>query len=472
MPVTDILYDKGGAVYNVKAYGAVGDGVADDTAAIQAAITAATLQISNNSATAVSAKGSIVYFPMGIYKITSTLHLSSGVSIRGAGMRTTQLRFFLSTTADGLVWDQGNEGAGMFHVGAFLEDIDLMTWNRDTSDQSARDLVVLQSWLSFAINRVRIYAANRYNLRIDDCVNISAFHLESLEARTSNLYVGSAVAEGYSTTVRFVGCYFQGTQSGPGADVAGYGLSFDQCIFESCGRQTGAGSYGCRVRWGTAAFVAPYFENNPDWEIIAGTVLQPGNQGTAITVINPTITPGTKVTGAGGLRFERGTATVIGGNYGPSPHPISFSNGMDHVYVAAKTYPGKPEVDSPGSLKTLPGTVLYTDPPSGQIIQTGIAGYEIGGGDLIKKHISVTPPNWATGVVPQGGTATTTNSVPGAAMGDTVVVGGRHLGGAYPAGVLFFGAADTNQVIVTMLNQTGGTLNNMVPQLRLDVWKH
>ena len=47
--------------------------------------------------------------------------------------------------------------------------------------------------------------------------------------------------------------------------------------------------------------------------------------------------------------------------------------------------------------------------------------------------------------MPHGGTATTTISVPGAAMGDTVVVGGRHLGGAYPAGLLFFGAADNNR---------------------------
>ncbi|HEU0077750.1 MAG TPA: hypothetical protein VFQ76_08900, partial [Longimicrobiaceae bacterium] len=384
---------------------------------------------------------------------------------------------FLSTTADGLVWDQGNEAAGIHHVGAFLEDIDLMTWNRDASGQSARDLVVLQSWLSFAINRVRLYAANRYNLRVNDCVNISVFHLESLEAGTSNLYVGSAVSEGYSTTVRFVGCYFQGTQSGPGADVAGYGLSFEQCIFESCGRQTGAGSYGCRVRWGTAVFVTPYFENNPDWEIIAGTVLQPGNQGTAVTVINPTITPGAKVEEAGGVRFERGTATVIGGNFGPSPHPISFSNGMDHVYVAAKTYPGKPEVDSPGSLKTIPGTVLYTDPPSGQLIQTGLAGYEIGGGDLIKKHISVqdstTVPNPL--MIPFDAVASYDIYAPGTSYGDTVAASMATINGVLPIGTLISASAGNNFVRVTIFNRypgPGGTITLVNPVVRVDVWKH
>ncbi|HYH82393.1 MAG TPA: glycosyl hydrolase family 28-related protein [Longimicrobium sp.] len=473
--VEGVLYDKGGAVFNVKHsdFGAVGDGTTDDTLAIQAAITAATLQLSNNAATAVSAKGSIVYFPMGIYKISSTLHLSSGVSIRGAGMRTTQLKFYLSTGDDGLVWDQGNE-TSPYHVGAFLEDIDLMTAGRDTTGQSARDLVVLQSWQSFSINRARIYAAYRNNLLINDSVNITAVHLESYEAGQSNLYVGSASSEGYTTTARFVGCYFQGTQDGPGADVAGYGLSFEQCIFESCGRRTPAGAYGVRVRWGTAAFVSPYFENNRDWELIAGTEAPSGAQETAVTVINPVFTPASnKLTGKGGVRFERGSATLVGGNYGTGPHPMSFSTAMNHVFVSAKSYPNAPEVDAPGSLKLLPGTVLYTDPPSGQWIVTGAAGYEIGGGDLIKKHLSTTAA-WTPGVVANGATAQVVVTVAGASYGDTVVVSFNHQGAGLGSGVILFGSVSGsgNAVAVTLLNVSGSSLTFLSGTLRVDVWKH
>jgi hypothetical protein len=68
------VWDKGGAVYNVKAYGAVGDGTTDDTAAIQAAYNA------------VPATGGDVIFPPGTYLITTGLSFSKpGVRLIGLG---------------------------------------------------------------------------------------------------------------------------------------------------------------------------------------------------------------------------------------------------------------------------------------------------------------------------------------------------------------------------------------------------
>jgi len=60
---------------SVKDYGAVGDGVTDDTASIQAAI--------NDAATA---GGNVVFFPPGTYAVTQlTLNNQSNVQLRGAG---------------------------------------------------------------------------------------------------------------------------------------------------------------------------------------------------------------------------------------------------------------------------------------------------------------------------------------------------------------------------------------------------
>lgn len=67
------------AVIDVKGhFGAAGDGVTDDTAAIQAAINAA---------------GTVVYFPPGTYKISSVLTIAnSGTTLRGSGKGTTTIR--------------------------------------------------------------------------------------------------------------------------------------------------------------------------------------------------------------------------------------------------------------------------------------------------------------------------------------------------------------------------------------------
>lgn len=59
---------------SVKDYGAVGDGVNDDTEAIQAAIDALA-----------SVQGGTVFFPVGFYLITDSLVISNGIMLRGEG---------------------------------------------------------------------------------------------------------------------------------------------------------------------------------------------------------------------------------------------------------------------------------------------------------------------------------------------------------------------------------------------------
>jgi len=69
--------------YNVKGYGAVGDGIVDDTAAIQAAKTAL-----------LTSGGGILYIPNGLYKITSTILFDltivglHGIEVRGNSGRS------------------------------------------------------------------------------------------------------------------------------------------------------------------------------------------------------------------------------------------------------------------------------------------------------------------------------------------------------------------------------------------------
>lgn len=81
-----------GILYNVTSspYLALGDGLNDDTSAIQAAIDAAS-----------TAGGGIVWIPFGTYRLTTTLTLKNGVSIIGAGPKSA--KFSIETAGTALV---------------------------------------------------------------------------------------------------------------------------------------------------------------------------------------------------------------------------------------------------------------------------------------------------------------------------------------------------------------------------------
>lgn len=101
-------------VYNVKAYGAVGDGVTDDTVAIQAAITAAG---------APGGAAGTVHIPRGYYKVSATLVTEGlGCTIRGDGMFSTYL-----------MWDGADPSTPMFRFGWKWQRLDSLYIGGDCS---------------------------------------------------------------------------------------------------------------------------------------------------------------------------------------------------------------------------------------------------------------------------------------------------------------------------------------------------
>ncbi len=94
-----------GPIVDVRAYGATNDASTDSTAAIQAAIDAAYLNLGN-------AVGGIVYIPAGIYYVSATLNITnSRIHIYGAGKNATFITF--NPGSAGLPVFHFNGGAGV-----------------------------------------------------------------------------------------------------------------------------------------------------------------------------------------------------------------------------------------------------------------------------------------------------------------------------------------------------------------------
>ncbi len=75
---------------SVKAFGAIGDGLADDTDAIQRAIDSLYLNGTGHSAD--EAQRAILYFPPGVYIVSDTIHLPPYATLLGSGKTNTIIR--------------------------------------------------------------------------------------------------------------------------------------------------------------------------------------------------------------------------------------------------------------------------------------------------------------------------------------------------------------------------------------------
>lgn len=89
--------------FSVKDFGAVGDGVTDDTAAIQAALNAA--EASGSSVNVPQPWQSEVIFPSGNYLITDTLDVPRGIVLRGTNAHTHSACIINQTTANKYIFN-------------------------------------------------------------------------------------------------------------------------------------------------------------------------------------------------------------------------------------------------------------------------------------------------------------------------------------------------------------------------------
>lgn len=193
MSLTKVTYSMiQGATVSVLDYGAVGDGAADDTAAIIAAVAAA--------------NGGIVSFPKGEYRITGTITVTTpGTSFIGEGSESTKITN--DSTSNALVFGNGSiEMAGCTVQGLTIEGDNasgIGFWGRIfASGSGLNDVQIIGGSIGAKLDVC--YAMRMYNVRVRNTVG------DGIQANTqchNTMLIGSKVQVCGGNGLSVDGCY-------------------------------------------------------------------------------------------------------------------------------------------------------------------------------------------------------------------------------------------------------------------------
>ncbi len=312
---------------SVKDFGAVGDGVTDDTAAIQAALIAA------------ADKGQAVFAPAGIYLITDTIYCGPNTYLYGEG---TWNAVSADSPVRGTVFKSTTSGIKFFYALA-LSDLPVgISWPTSSNANSAhsfklRDLTI---WGNQTTQR-GIEVGNNYpvtqvglsNITIRDC-QIGVNLVAAYGINISNVYPrGSAPLDTSSKGFQLVGSHTSGSINNCFVFAMGYGMfitddawmpgfSINNMDFDGC-------NYGVAIGDGTGSPNAAKLLNNISFEnsiindvlinVTGGEIgidgyIQASGSGTTGACINASSTGSCKLylsNGRIGLVPQGGVASII-----------------------------------------------------------------------------------------------------------------------------------------------------------------
>jgi hypothetical protein len=235
---------------SVKDFGAVGDGVTDDTLAIQAALDSVD-QFVGPFSLFNEKRGGTIYVPPGRYVVSSTLTLRSGTVLIGSGEDDA---VFLSTIALGNVFEFLDGAVGTTHyIG--ISDLAVV---QDTSVVHAGGAAIsISNGYAASINFKNVKTLGTYvGIYLDSCLassleNVISFSHVTYGFRTrinttsttfSNCYAGACGSGGFliaGSYISLVGCASDNHPSGEGYNLeydggSSRGLSLVGCGTEAC----------------------------------------------------------------------------------------------------------------------------------------------------------------------------------------------------------------------------------------------
>lgn len=218
-------------------YGAVGNGVANDATAIQAAVSACS-----------AAGGGVVYFPKGTFLIGTTITLPSKVTLQGAGMEATVIR---------------TSGAIAAVTATSANRVSVRDMELDGNSVGTHGLSLTTVTFSNFFERVLIrrFTARNISLTTSHSNTFSKCYLHTAPV---GAYLNDCGGGNNFENVRFLSCSTAGAHVVATA-VATAGQTLSSCQFDSCGvgvrvenaGQVPQGVYilGCRFEDNTTADV-------------------------------------------------------------------------------------------------------------------------------------------------------------------------------------------------------------------------
>lgn len=239
--------------YNVKDYGAIGDGSNDDTSAITAAITA------------LPATGGTVFFPPGVYKVSSTITLSANQRLVGSGIGATTI----TCAVDTIVIRAGNRQAdGVMRNAMYISD---MTVNQTNGTQTHSNILVDGGGDGTSICNV-ITGGGFYGFELMDLDRCYFANIEATNPTNSGIVIEVGLENTYGT-VTFLNArailnanntngFLVIANSGQTSPNAPDRLGFINCMMFMTSGKTGCYGFWSKLEITAVSFVSCLFEQN------------------------------------------------------------------------------------------------------------------------------------------------------------------------------------------------------------------
>jgi len=452
-----------GAVVDVREFGATGNGVTDDITNIIAAVNAAA-----------AAGGGTVFFPAGTYAVSAAIPMKNNVSYVGAGWASV-----IKSIGQDNVLGEASPTAAVVNVtirdlqingnkGAVTAQGDDALQNGIRWNQVGYSRIINVYVHDTVFNGISIYNASDDNIvawnRIENVGRPGAIGTQTGIFLEFGADRNRVICNRISTTLQYgiwesdggaavydnliEGNFINGATGDGirvGDDAVSSSITGTKIKANTIEGLVGSGSVGIRVFHTGLGIVSNVC-------IEANTVAGNPDDGIYVDGINvvQTIITGNHVhDNHGGGIIVDGVDTIVADN-------VSVGNGLQYSDTGVRTIAHGNILDTSGKYNVLPPASMS-------------GGLAIGNGTNIVSHLSATT-TWAPPSVGNGTAGSTTVTVGGAAIGDTVLVGFSR---SVPGGALLVGAVTSpNTVTVTLFNMTGSSVQLASGTLRADVWQH